>query len=162
MFPLKEINLPLRLFLTTLLALTISFAFNFFFLHLLERPIIDQIFLMAFSTAALGYLIFSLWETIIEVWRVAHAAENSIQGSAISPLLREHAPGIMLALLFFAAYTFFGLQLNFANSDTTDNFLDADNYPWMHRIAAPDGYYAGNARTASLCVFHLSPAWLAA
>ena len=45
----------------------------------------------------------------------------------------------MLALLFFAIYTWIGLQLNNLSVDTTDNFLDADNSSWMTRISAPDG-----------------------
>jgi hypothetical protein len=139
--PVQKMNLSLRLFFTTLLALAISFAFNVLFFNWLERPTMDQILLIVFPAAALGYLIFSLWETRIGPG-VLHApiAKIRFNGSAISSLLREHAPGIVLALLFFAAYTFIGLQINFANSDTTDNFLDADNFPWMQRIAAPHGY----------------------
>ena len=131
-------NRPLRAFLSTLLALTISVAFNILFLNLAERPKIDQILLIAFSTVALGYLIYSLWGTAGRVQiPVVKIRYNS---AAILSALREHAPGIALAVVFFAVYTFIGLRLNFANSDTTDNFLDADNYPWMQRIAAPDGY----------------------
>jgi hypothetical protein len=130
-------NPPFRFFLSALLALIVSFAFNFFFLDLFERSTTDQILLMAFSTAALGYLIFAVWGHIIETGGLRLP---KFKTTPLAPLLREHAPGIMLAILFFAAYTYFGLQLNFANSDTTDNFLDADNFPWMQRIAAPDGY----------------------
>ncbi len=76
-------------------------------------------------------------------------------------MLREHAPGIVLALLFFAVYTWFGLQLNFADSDTTDNFLDADNYPWMRRIAAPDGYLLEMRGPHPFAYFILRPfGWL--
>jgi hypothetical protein len=131
----------LRLFLATLLALTVSFAFNFFFLHLLERSSIDQILLMVFSTAALGYLIFSLWGIISESggprWALAKIKFKAV---TIPLLLREHVPGILLALLFFAVYTCVGLQFNLSHSDTTDNFFEADNFPWMNRIAAPNGY----------------------
>jgi len=131
----------LRFFLATLIALTVSFAFNFFFFRLLERPALDQIILITVLAATLAYLIFSLWGTIIESGGIhIQTAEIRLKIAAIPSLLREHAPGIVLALAFFAAYTYFGLKLNFADSDTTDNFLDADNYPWMHRISAPDGY----------------------
>ena len=129
-------NPPFRFFLSTLLALVTSFAFNFFFLDLFERSPTDQILLIAFSAGALGYLIFFAWGNIIETGGLRLP---KFRTTPLAPLLREYAPGIMLALLFFAAYTYFGLQLNFANSDTTDNFLDADNYPWMKRIADPDG-----------------------
>jgi hypothetical protein len=130
-----KMNLPLRLFLSTLLALVVSFAFNYLFLDLFERSFIDQLLLMVFSTAALAYLIFSAWGNITDRLLLPKFETGSIRSK-----LREHAPGIVLAILFFAVYIWFGLQLNFADSDTTDNFLDADNYPWMHRIAAPDGY----------------------
>lgn len=126
-------NLPLRLFLATLLALTIAFAFNFFFLDLSERPFIDQILLVFFSTAALGYLILSLrgFKT--------QALTNRSFHISIKSFLREHVPGIALALLFLGIYTWFGLRLNIPGVDTTDNFLDADNSSWMRRISAPDG-----------------------
>jgi hypothetical protein len=130
-------NPSFRFFLSTLLALIVSFAFNFFFLDLFERSSTDQILLMAFSTAALGYLIFWAWGHIIETGGLRLP---KFKTTPLTPLLREHAPGIILAILFFAAYTYFGLQLNFADSDTTDNFLDADNFPWMQRIADPNGY----------------------
>src|SRR6266542_4715556 len=124
MSPLKKINLPLRLFISALLALAIAFAFDFLFLKLTERPITDQIFLMVFSTVPLGYLIFSLWGTIIESGGLRITAPKiQFNSAAISSFLREHAPGIVLALLFFATYMFFALQINFANSDTTDNFF---------------------------------------
>jgi hypothetical protein len=53
--------------------------------------------------------------------------------------VRTHAPGLALAGLFFVAYLYLGLQLNSPRVDTTDNFLDADNYTWMRRIAWEDG-----------------------
>ncbi len=132
-------NQPLRFFLTTLLALTIAFAFNFFLLNLSERPFMDQIFLVAFSTAALDYLIFSLWGIILESSGVPPDVKIKINIASIQSFLREHAPGIILALLFFGIYTFIGLRLNNPGMDTTDNFLDADNSSWMTRISAPDG-----------------------
>jgi hypothetical protein len=125
----------LRFFLSFLLALAVSFAFNFFFLHLFERSSIDRLLLMAFSTLALGYLIFFVSGNV--KWKLDLP---KFEMGSFRSLLREHAPGIVLAVLFFAVYLWFGLQINFAKSDTTDNFLDADNYPWMNRIAAPNGY----------------------
>jgi hypothetical protein len=134
-------NPPLRLFLTTLLALTISLAFNLLFFNLPDRPTLDQIILVVVLTAALSYLIFALWGTIIQTGGLRTSiVKIKFKTAAIPALLREHLPGILLALLFFAAYTYIGLRLNMPDSDTTDNFLDADNYPWMHRIAASDGY----------------------
>lgn len=134
-------NLPLRLFLTTLLALTIAFAYNFFFLNLFERPVIDQILLVAFSTAALGFLIFSFLGNAVESGGsgMPLVAKKKFNGTLTLSYLRENTQGIALALIFLAVYTYIGLKLNSPNNDTVDNYLDADNYSWMQRISAPDG-----------------------
>jgi hypothetical protein len=135
-------NPPLRLFLTALLALTIAFAYDFFFLNLFERPIIDQILLVAFSTAALGYLIFSFLGKVTMPGRseMLPVAKKKFTGALILSFLHENAQGIVLALFFLVVYTTIGLKINIPNKDTTDNYLSADNYPWMQRISAPDGY----------------------
>ncbi len=135
-------NLPLRLFLTTLLALTAAFAYNFFFLSLFERPFIDQILLVAFSTAALGYLISSFWGNAQKPISLEKplAAKKKPNGASLLSFLRENMQGIALALIFLAVYTTIGLKLNASNFDTTDNYLDADNSSWMQRISAPNGY----------------------
>lgn len=130
----SRMKLPLKIFIAALLAFTLAFTFNFFCLHLSDRPLADQILLTVFSTVALGYLIFSLWGISFKI-SLPH-----ITFSSIRIFFKENAPGILLALLFFAVYTYIGLRLNLPNNDTTDNFLDADNYPWMQRISAPDGF----------------------
>ena len=130
-------NPPLRLFLSTLLALTIAFAYNFFFLNLFERPVTDQILLIAFSTAALGYLIFSFWGNAAAPVKpeITPATKKKFDGTSIQSFLRENIQGIVLALIFFAVYTTIGLKLNAPNRDTTDNFLDADNYSWACSVS---------------------------
>ena len=135
-------NPPLRFFLSILLALAIAFAYNFFFLHLFERPVTDQILLIVFSTAALGYLIFSFWGNARTSARseMPLTTKKKFDGTSISSFLRENIQGIVLALVFFAIYTTIGLKLNIPNRDSTDNYLDADNYSWAQRISAPDGY----------------------
>ena len=135
-------NPPLRLFLSALLALTIAFAYNFFFLNLFEHPITDQILLIAFSTAALGYLIFAILGNATAPVKpeITPATKKKFDGTSIQYFLRENIQGIVLALIFFAVYTAIGLKLNAPNRDTTDNFLDADNYSWAERISAPDGH----------------------
>jgi hypothetical protein len=135
-------NLPFRLFLSTLFALTIAFAYNFFFLHLFERPITDQILLIVFSTAALGFLIFSFLGDVAASVKpeIPLAAKKKFNGASILSFLRENIYGIALALIFFAVYTTIGLKINVSNRDTTDNYLDADNYSWAERISAPDGH----------------------
>ena len=132
-------NQPLRLFLTTLLALAIAFAFNFFFFSLSERPFIDQVLLVSFSTFSLGYLIFSLWGTFLVVEKTPLFSKIDFSKVSIPLIFRKNAPGMILAVLFFAIYLSIGLRLNKLNVDTTDNFLDADNYSWMMRISVPNG-----------------------
>lgn len=134
-------NLTLRLFLATLVALIIAFAFNFFFLNLPERPVIDQILLSAFSTLALGYLIFSFLGNAVKPAGLGTplTAKKKFNGALTLSFLQENAHGILLALIFLAVYTTIGLRLNNPNIDTVDNYLDADNYSWMQRISAPDG-----------------------
>lgn len=68
------------------------------------------------------------------------ASKKKFDGISILSFLRGNIYGIVLALIFFAVYTTIGLKLNAPNRDTTDNFLDADNYSWAERISAPDGY----------------------
>jgi hypothetical protein len=135
-------NPPFKLFLSTLLALTIAFAYNFFFLNLFERPVTDQILLTVFSTAALGYLIFSFWGNAQKPINLEKSLALKIKfnGVSIPAFLRENIQGIVLALIFFAVYTTIGLKLNLPNMDTTDNYLDADNYSWAERISATDGH----------------------
>lgn len=127
-------KLSLKIFISASLALTLAFAFNFSFLNLLKRPLTDQILLITFSTAALGYLFFSFWGSTFKI------KPPQITSSSLKYFLKENAQGITLAVFFFAIYTTVGLQLNVPNNDTTDNFLDADNYPWMQRISAPNGF----------------------
>ena len=127
-----------RLFFSALLALTIAFAYNFFFLNLFERPVIDQILLTAFSTAALGYLIFSFWGNAQKL--KTPTEKKKFNRASILSFLHENMHGIVLAFIFLAVYTTIGLKLNVPNMDTTDNYLDADNFSWMRRISAPDGH----------------------
>ncbi len=123
-----------RFFLSTLLALTLSLAYNFFFLNLSERPLIDQILLITFSTSALGYILFLLRG------KLSLPAIKKIDGRSLTVLMRQNMPGIALAFAFLVVYTMIGLRLNSATIDTVDNYLDADNYSWMQRIASPTGY----------------------
>lgn len=123
-----------RFFLSTLLALTLSFAYNFFFLNLSERPLVDQILLTIFSTSALSYCLFSIKGGL------SLPAIKKLDRAAFFDFMRLNAPGLILALIFFVVYTMIGLRLNSATIDTVDNYLDADNYSWMQRIASPTGY----------------------
>lgn len=148
----------LRLFLSALLALAASFAFSLSFLDLFDRSATDQALLVLIPAGALGWLIFSALGNP-EAFRTLRLPK--FEAGSFQARLREHAPGIVLALLFFAAYTWYGLQLNFADSDTTDNFLDADNYPWMMRIAYPEGHLLEMRGPHPFAYFLLRPfGWL--
>jgi hypothetical protein len=150
--------LLLRLFLSALLALAASFAFSLSFLDLLDRSATDQALLVSLPAAALGWLIFSALGNP-EAFRTLRLPK--FEAGSFQARLREHAPGMALALLFFAAYAWYGLQLNFSDSDTTDNFLDADNYPWMIRIAYPEGHLLEMRGPHPFAYFLLRPfGWL--
>jgi len=54
-------------------------------------------------------------------------------------LLSENLPGLALGAAFFAAYTTLSFVFNHPGLDQTENFLAADNFAWMGRLAGPDG-----------------------
>ncbi len=129
-------NLTFRFSLSSLLAFVIAFVFNFFFLNLFGRPLIDQALLLTVSTGALTYLIFSAFE----FRRLPLMGKFQFDRKAFETFFRENLPGILLALFFFIIYIYIGLILNRPGIDTTDNYLDADNSTWITRIAAPGGF----------------------
>lgn len=136
-------NLPLRLFLSTLIGLALAFAFNIPFLKLLDRPFFDQILLVILSTAASGYLTYAWFESrdeISQYLKNIRARKFNWSGAAFASFLREHAPGLVLALVFIIVYTFLGLRFNNRGIETVDNYFDADNSSWMRRIGMLDGY----------------------
>ena len=52
---------------------------------------------------------------------------------------RNNLPGLLLGTIFFGAYTLLSYVFNHPGMDLTENFLAADNFAWMLRLAAPDG-----------------------
>jgi hypothetical protein len=62
------------------------------------------------------------------------------QGVSVRNLLVDHAPGLILSIIFFILLFNIGVHLNLRDFDTTDNLLDADNFTWMQRIAWETGY----------------------
>jgi hypothetical protein len=128
-----------NIFLGLLIGLLLAFGFDSLFLHLLARPRTDQILLLFFSTAAFGYLTFYLLSYHDEILHSLRGWKFSFDREPLVSFFREHAAGLVIALIFFAVYLFIGLKLNHANLDTVDNYLDADNTAWMARIAAPEG-----------------------
>jgi hypothetical protein len=131
------VKLISRIIPALLIGFVLAFGFDFLFLDLLDRPVLDQALLLFFPTLALGYLIFSL----LGVSRPFFQKSTGIfpPFNEVPSFIRVNRDGILLALLFFCAYFYIGLKLNPTGMDTVDNFLDADNSSWMQRIAAPGG-----------------------
>ena len=59
--------------------------------------------------------------------------------SALWTFGRENLPGLLLGSVFFAAYTLLSYVFNHPGRDLTENFLAADNFAWIGRLAWPDG-----------------------
>ncbi|MGE5249131.1 MAG: hypothetical protein ACM3QS_02860, partial [Bacteroidota bacterium] len=56
-----------------------------------------------------------------------------------SSFLSQNLPGLVLGAIFASAYTFLSYVFNHPGVDQTENFLAADNFAWMGRLAAADG-----------------------
>jgi len=131
-----------RIMTGLLIGLGLAFLFNSLLLNLLGRSLLDQILLVGFSTAAFGFIAFS-WlgsreenNHLLQDWRMGKIWPG---GAWIGPFLREHTPGLGLALIFMLMYGYLGSFFNSPQIATGDNFLDADNSEWVQRIAGPDG-----------------------
>ncbi|MEW6404225.1 MAG: hypothetical protein AB1649_20705 [Chloroflexota bacterium] len=141
-------NLLLRIFLAALIGLTLAFAFTISFMDLLDRPFVDQALLVFFAASAFGYLTFEILGARTQIAQrlknlpsgLRQFSNLSLSSEAIPSFFREHWPGILLTILFFAIYLYLGFRFNSPTNDTVDNYLDADNFAWMRRIAYPDGH----------------------
>jgi hypothetical protein len=132
--PVKLIS---KIILSVLIGFLLAFGFDALFLGLSGRPMMDQALLLFFPAAAFGYLAFSVLENSQNFFHTR--VKISFHLSDFPSFIREHLAGLIVALLFFLVYFYIGLRLNPAHVDTVDNYLDADNSSWMHRIADPDG-----------------------
>ncbi len=132
-------NLISKIFISLLIGLGLAFGFNSLFLGLASRPTVDQALLLFFSTAAFGYLAFSLLESRHRILDSLRLKSMAFDREKMIFFLRESMAGLLLAIVFFTIYTYIGLKLNHPRIDTVDNFLDADNSSWMARIAEPGG-----------------------
>ncbi len=138
MFLTAKALLP-RIVSSILIGIVLAFGFDALFLNLVHRPPVDQALLIFFSSVAFGYLTFYFLESRQEIRQLFQFEKITINRSSVASFFREHLAGILLAILFFSIYTYIGLKLNNPAIDTTDNYLDADNIPWMLRIASPEG-----------------------
>jgi hypothetical protein len=120
-----------------LIGFAIAFGFDFLFLNLSDRLIVDQVLLLFLPTLALSYLIFSFLETPHTFFQIPKRIFPPF--NEVLSFIRANKDGIIIALLFLSVYFYMGLKLNPAEMDTVDNFLDADNSSWMRRIADPEG-----------------------
>ncbi|OGO26858.1 MAG: hypothetical protein A2W33_00650 [Chloroflexi bacterium RBG_16_52_11] len=140
---MKITQLIFKMLISLVLGLVFSFAFNIFLFNLPARPLVDRLLLIGVAALAFGYLVFAVLEQpdkLKPAWTAIHEKSVRWKSTALVSFLREHAPGLILALFFVCVYTYLGLRLNHPGIDTTDNFLDADNFTWMRRIAWENGY----------------------
>lgn len=135
-----------RVIASAFIGLAMAFLFNFLFLNLLKRPLLDQIILISLSTAAFGFLAFSRLAWRREVKQEGHQGRMAIKFSAPSScasvlsFLGEHLPGLALAAVFILVYAYMGSFYNNPHVNTVDNYLDADNNSWVQRIAGARGF----------------------
>lgn len=123
-----------RVFIGAITGFFLALPFNIFFLHWLQRPLLDQIPLVVISTAAFGYLTFAILES-----GLPPMPKLRFDSNAAKTFFHEKFPAILLSLSFLAIYIYLGLRFNNPRINTTDNYLDADNSTWVTRIAAPAG-----------------------
>jgi len=131
------VTLISKILLSILIGLFLAAGVDILLLDLLHRPALDQTLLLVFSMGAFGYLAFYLLEALGGL--LQRPIKISFKPIDISAFMREHFAGMALALLFSFVYLYIGMRLNLAHVDTVDNYLDADNSSWMHRIADQDG-----------------------
>ncbi len=122
-----------KFFLAVCTAFGLSFGFNYFFLNLTNRPLVDQALALFFLTAALAWVIHLAWSGA-EPFHLRRYSSLSLNVGS----LRENAPGLLLALFFFVFYLWFGSQMRDFNMRQVDNVFDSDPASWVHRIASPD------------------------
>src|SRR5688500_9480872 len=98
-------------FLLSLLAgLGLAFGFTSLCLGLSIRPPVDQALLLFFSTAAFGYLIFSVLESRHRILDSLSWKGVVLDRGKIGAFLRQNAAGMLLAVVFFGIYTFIALK----------------------------------------------------
>ena len=125
------------------IGLLLSFLFASFFLNLFERSLIEQFFLISISTASSAFLIhlgfsardkgfhFSLDNHKINIWQKLRE---------FGSFILSNIPGLLLTIVFVFIYIYIGSFFNNPLTANTDNYLDADNGPWITLIADPSGY----------------------
>jgi hypothetical protein len=124
-----------RIIIGVMTGFLLGLVFTILFSHLLQRSLLDQIMLVIFSTAAFGYLTFS----VLESGELPSMPKLRFDLNAVIVFLREKLPAILLSLSFLAVYIYLGSRLNNPRINTTDNYLDADNSTWVTRIAESAG-----------------------
>ncbi|HEY2980086.1 MAG TPA: hypothetical protein VGJ22_02810 [Anaerolineales bacterium] len=64
---------------------------------------------------------------------------DSPRWSTVRSFVQENLPGIVLGGLFFLTYAALAQVFNRPGVDTTENFLAADNFAWLDRLASSGG-----------------------
>lgn len=117
-------NLPLRIFLSILIGLALAFAFSIPFLNLLQRPFLDQILLILFTTAAFGYLVFTWLESRNEIFRPERQSKDGFADA----LRLQRTLALPSRTVGLAARTVAGsARENRASAQREGNFLNSLN-----------------------------------
>ena len=132
-----------KIFTSLWLGLILAFVCKYLFQALFDIPFLDQILLISISTAAFGFMIYSLLEARESKKRFLpdlQGRKKWLNGAMIKSFLKQNAPGMLIVLFFLIVYLYIGSFFNTPLTAMRDNYLDADNEDWVLRIADPSGY----------------------
>lgn len=110
-----------------------SYLFNSLFLRLSTYSVLDQFLLIFFLTCSFTWILYFLY---LNAQKVNFKLNLRIHFD--SEIWLNNLPGIILAILFFFVYFYFGSKLNNFGIGQVDNLFDADVASWMRRIAFDD------------------------
>jgi hypothetical protein len=125
------------------ISLGLFFTFGLILLAIRYRTVFDPArFLLSPSAFGL-FLALAMLIPVYIAWVLRFIDESGwLERWRATPLwsfLRGNLPGLVLASLFFAGYAVLSYVFNHPGLDMTENFLAADNYAWLGRLAAPTG-----------------------
>lgn len=126
-------NPIIKFLITFMLSVIFAFGFNISFLDLFSLPLIDRVSLMFFLSVSLTFVIFSL----IKTGRLSRIKEMNFS-LGLGSSLREYLPGLIISLIFFCVYLYFGLQFMLLANAQVDNLFEADVASWVRRISGSE------------------------
>jgi hypothetical protein len=115
------------------ISLLLSYLFNSLFLSLSTHFALDQFLLIFFLTCSLTWIIYFLWSDVSkDIFKWNLKIRFDIKTWV------DNIPGILLFILFFSIYLYFGSKLKEFSIAQVDNLFDADAASWMRRISSDD------------------------